>query len=94
MPEVTMLRLPKVADHLAGQLDAVALRHDDVIHVKHRLMWLHDFIVERLLPGESVLDSRCGVGAAENSMGTRTEAVVTVIQRKPAPRKSQRNWAM
>ena len=74
-----MRRLLEVEDRLTGQINALAIRYDDGIHVKHRLMRYHDFFVERLRPGERVLDIGCGVGAVANSMATRAEAVVTGV---------------
>ena len=74
-----MRRLLEVEEYLTRQINAVAIRYDDGIHVKHRLMRYHDFFVDRLRPGERVLDIGCGVGAVANSMATRAEAVVTGV---------------
>ena len=78
-PEEAMRRLLEVEEYLTRQINAVAIRYDDGIHVKHRLMRYHDFFVDRLRPGERVLDIGCGVGAVANSMATRAEAVVTGV---------------
>lgn len=66
-------------------LDQVAMRYDNSgTHVKHRLMQYHDFFVERLKPGERVLDIGCGYGAVAWSMVTRAHAIVTGIDLDPS----------
>ena len=46
------------------------------MHVKHRLMRYHDFFVDRIRPGERVLDIGSGNGAVAHSVATRSSAVV------------------
>jgi ubiquinone/menaquinone biosynthesis C-methylase UbiE len=83
-PKRAMRALLNLDDDLAGHLDQVAMRYDsDGTHVKHRLMQYHDFFVERLKPGERVLDIGCGYGAVAWSMVTRAHAVVTGIDLDP-----------
>jgi len=75
-----MRALLQLDDHLAGRIDEVAVRYDNnSVHVKHRLMQYHDFFVERIKPGEWVLDIGCGNGAVAWSMATRAGAIVTGI---------------
>ena len=79
-PKRAMRALLHLDDDLAGPLDQVAMRYEgDGTHVKHRLMQYHDFFVERLKPGERVLDIGCGYGAVAWSMVTRAHAVVRGI---------------
>jgi SAM-dependent methyltransferase len=47
------------------------------LHPKHRLMAYHDFFVERIQPGERVIDLGCGVGALAASIAERSRAHVT-----------------
>lgn len=79
-PKRAMQALLNLDDDLAGHLDQVAMRYEsNGTHVKHRLMQYHDFFVERLRPGERVLDIGCGYGAVAWSMATRANAIVTGI---------------
>lgn len=49
------------------------------IHPKHELMRYHDFFVDRIRPGERVLDLGCGIGAVASSIAGRAHAHVTGI---------------
>jgi 2-polyprenyl-3-methyl-5-hydroxy-6-metoxy-1,4-benzoquinol methylase len=49
------------------------------VHVKHRLMRYHDFFVDRIGPGERVLDIGCGYGAVAYSVASKAGAIVTGI---------------
>jgi 2-polyprenyl-3-methyl-5-hydroxy-6-metoxy-1,4-benzoquinol methylase len=64
---------------LSGQIDATALPYGDGVHVKHRIMRYHDFFVERINPGERVLDIGCGYGAVAYSIASRTGAEVIAM---------------
>lgn len=64
---------------LSGQIDLAALAYGGGEHVKHRLTRYHDFFVERIAPGERVLDVGCGYGAVARSIAERTGAEVTGI---------------
>ncbi|MBU0614339.1 methyltransferase domain-containing protein [Patescibacteria group bacterium] len=46
--------------YLIGQF---AIRAEGGLHPKHRLMQYHDFFVDNIVPGASVLDIGCGNGA-------------------------------
>lgn len=43
------------------------------VHPKHRLTRYHDFFVDNIAPGSSVLDVGCGYGALARSMAERVE---------------------
>jgi SAM-dependent methyltransferase len=47
------------------------------MHPKHRVMRYHDFFVDRIRPGERVIDLGCGVGALAASIAERSKARVT-----------------
>jgi SAM-dependent methyltransferase len=68
-----------IDDDLTGIINQLELRYDDGVHAKHRLMKYHDFFVERIRPGERVLDVGCGYGAVAHSIASRSGAVVTGI---------------
>lgn len=69
-----VLGLDTPLEQLAGE---VAIDADGGLHPKHRLMRYHDFFVERIAPGERVIDLGCGVGALAASIAARSKAHVT-----------------
>ena len=71
-----LLMLENVVNKLINRL---AIPYDDGVHVKHRLMRYHDFFIDRIAPGERVLDIGCGYGAVAYSLATRAGALVTGI---------------
>lgn len=58
-------------------IDHTALQTGAGIHPKHHLMRYHDFFVERIEPGERVLDLGCGYGAVARTIAERAGAHVT-----------------
>lgn len=78
-PRAAMSALLMTDDDLAAALNEVASRLEGGVHVKHRLMKYHDFFVERIRPGERVLDIGCGVGAVAYSVATKAGATVTGV---------------
>jgi len=78
-PRTAMRTMITLHDDLLSLIDRVAVRYDQGIHVKHRLTRYHDFFVERIRPGEQVLDIGCGYGAVAYSIATRANALVTGI---------------
>lgn len=64
---------------LHERVDRAAIRYDDGVHAKHRLMRYHDFFVERIQPGERVLDVGCGKGELAYDLAERSGALVTGI---------------
>ncbi len=74
-----MRALLEIDDDLTLIINQVAMRYDDGVHAKHRLMKYHDFFVERVCSHESVLDLGCGYGAVAYSIALRSGATVTGI---------------
>ena len=74
------MRLLLMVDNAVSKLiNRLAIPYDGGVHVKHRLMRYHDFFVNRIAPGERVLDVGCGYGAVAYSLATRAGALVTGI---------------
>lgn len=71
-----LLQLNNQIYALTGKL---ACEYGDGLHPKHRLMKYHDFFVNRLLPGETVIDIGCGNGALSYDMA-EGGAIVTGIE--------------
>ena len=65
-------------DHCRHALDACAIAVEGGLHPKHRLMKYHDFFVQRLQPGERVVDIGCGIGAVADSMARAGAKVVGI----------------
>ena len=78
-PAAGLRHLLTIDDDLTGLINQLALRYDDGVHAKHRLMKYHDFFVERIARGERVLDVGCGYGAVAYSIADRAGALVTGI---------------
>lgn len=78
-PRAAMRALLEIDDDLTRYINQVALRYDNGMHVKHRLMRYHDFFVDRIHAGERVLDIGCGYGAVAYSVASRAGAIVTGI---------------
>jgi len=60
-----------------------AVAYGGGVHTKHRHIRYHDFFVERIAAGETVLDIGCGYGAVACDVATRSAAVVTAIDLNP-----------
>ena len=76
-PRNALRELMTLESDLSGLVDQAAMAYDGGVHAKHRLMRYHDFFVDRLTPGERVLDIGCGYGAVAFSMVSRAGANVT-----------------
>ena len=66
-------------DDVYHSLDRAAIKYDDGVHVKHRLTGYHDFFVERVRPGERVLDVGSGKGELAFDLATRASVAVVGI---------------
>lgn len=77
-------RLFAIVDDLQLRIDALAIELDGGVHAKHRLIGYHEFFVERVQPGERVLDVGCGKGELAFDLATRVGAFVTGIDRSRA----------
>jgi SAM-dependent methyltransferase len=64
-------------------LDQAAIAYDGGVHVKHRLTRYHDFFVDRVRPGERVLDVGSGKGELAHDLATRAGATVVGIDNDP-----------
>jgi SAM-dependent methyltransferase len=60
-------------------LDRAAIEYDGGVHVKHRLTRYHDFFVERVEPGQRVLDVGSGKGELAFDLVTRAGATVVGV---------------
>ncbi len=60
LTRILMRALLRADDFLTRALNRLAIVYDGGVHAKHRLMRYHDFFVERISPGEHVLDVGCG----------------------------------
>ena len=76
---VRLRHLLELDTELGRQLDKQAIAYDGGVHAKHRLMRYHDFFVERVRPGERVLDVGCGKGELALDLATRAGADVVGI---------------
>jgi len=70
-PADALRRLFVLQDKLEWIVNERALAYGGGVHPKHRLMRYHDFFVDRIAAGSSVLDIGCGYGAVARSIATR-----------------------
>ena len=74
-----MLQLMTLHEELYFKIDRLAIPYDHGVHVKHRLTGYHDFFVERVRPGDRVLDVGCGKGELAYDLVARAGATVVGI---------------
>ena len=65
---VGLRRLLTLKDKLEWVINERALAYGKGEHPKHRLMRYHEFFIERIVNGQSVLDVGCGYGAVARSI--------------------------
>lgn len=83
-PPADALRdLIRLHDDLYARIDHLSISYDDGVHVKHRLMAYHDFFVDRLGPGDRVLDIGCGKGELAHDIAERAGSTVVGIDSNP-----------
>src|SRR5712691_4811357 len=82
-PAEALRRLLALGDQLQPRIDGLAIELDGGVHAKHRLMRYHDFFVERIRPGDAVLDVGCGKGELAHDLVVRGGARVTGVDRNP-----------
>jgi 2-polyprenyl-3-methyl-5-hydroxy-6-metoxy-1,4-benzoquinol methylase len=78
-PAAGLRHLLELDNEVEWQLDKQAIAHDGGVHAKHRLMRYHDFFVERVRPGERVLDVGCGKAELAHDLVVRADARVVGI---------------
>lgn len=74
-PASTLKRLFTLQDRLDLVINERAVAYGNGEHPKHRLMAYHDFFVERIPAGNTVLDIGCGYGAVARSIAQRVRDV-------------------
>jgi SAM-dependent methyltransferase len=82
-PRTGVQEILRAYDEAYQWLNEAAIAYDGGVHVKHRLMRYHDFFVERIRPGERVLDVGCGKGELAFDLVERAGASVVGIDNDP-----------
>lgn len=82
-PKTAMGALLAIDADLTNWIDQVAVKYDAGVHVKHRLTGYHDFFIQRIHPGERVLDLGCGKGELAYDIAAKSEALVVGIDINP-----------
>jgi glycosyltransferase involved in cell wall biosynthesis/2-polyprenyl-3-methyl-5-hydroxy-6-metoxy-1,4-benzoquinol methylase len=75
-PDEGLRMLFKLEDLLYAAEGELSVKYGNGVHTKHRHTRYHDFFVDRIHKGESVLDVGCGVGAVAHDIATRSAAQV------------------
>jgi len=78
-PEPRMRALLFQLNNLNNELANAGVALGDGSHVKHRLMKYHDFFVQNISSGQTVLDVGCGFGEVAASIAKRSNAKVICV---------------
>jgi SAM-dependent methyltransferase len=78
-PNRRVRELLRLDAFLRVELDRAAIAYEGGDHPKHRLTRYHDYFVERIAPGERVLDVGCGNASLAHDLAERAEAEVVGI---------------
>jgi SAM-dependent methyltransferase len=78
-PRDSLRALLALQDELFRRVDLLAIDLDGGVHAKHRIMRYHDFFVDRVRDGESILDVGCGKAELAHDLAERAHANVTGI---------------
>jgi SAM-dependent methyltransferase len=71
-------------DDVYREVDLAAIAYEGGVHPKHRLTRYHDFFVERVRPGERVLDIGSGKGELAHDLVVRAGARVVGVDHDPS----------
>jgi SAM-dependent methyltransferase len=71
-------------DDVYRQVDLAAIAYEGGVHPKHRLTRYHDFFVERVRPGERVLDIGSGKGELAHDLVAGSGAHVVGVDHDPS----------
>jgi SAM-dependent methyltransferase len=83
-PADALRALFALEEHVQREIDHAAIRLDEGVHAKHRLTAYHDFFVDRVGPGDRVLDVGSGKGELAYDLAVRSGADVVGMDVKPA----------
>jgi len=78
-PSQALRALLALHDELFRRIDVLAVELDGGVHAKHRIMRYHDFFVDRVHEGESVLDVGCGKAELAHDLVERAGVNVTGV---------------
>lgn len=67
-PSIRLRQLFRLRDRLDWVINERSMAYGDGMHPKHRLTKYHQFFIDRIKQGESVLDVGCGYGAVGRSI--------------------------
>lgn len=88
-PAEGLRSLFRLQDRLDLVINERAMAYGGGEHPKHRLTRYHDFFVERIVPGERVLDVGCGYGAVARSIAGRVAGTTVMGVELDRPRLAQ-----
>jgi SAM-dependent methyltransferase len=71
-------------DDVYREVDLAAIAYEGGVHPKHRLTHYHDFFVERVRPGERVLDIGSGKGELAHDLVVRAGGRVVGVDHDPS----------